>query len=370
MQFDFSKIANIFSLSSLTKEDEGSVGIDIGSSAIKVVQIKRVDGVATLETYGELALGPYANVEIGRATNLDPSRLAEALVDIIREASVTSTKAALSISYASSFVTILSLPPTVQESQLASMVPIEARKYVPVPINEVSLDWFIIPDQRGAGAADTAQKPMRVLLAAIHNEALEKYKTVMQKAGLQTRFNEIEAFSSIRSSALDSDGLVTVLDIGASSTKLYVVSRGMIERVHSMTLGSQDMTLALSSALELSVVEAEEIKRQVGIIEAENDPRIKQSLIFTLERIMYEAKRVIAAYESGAGVQVSKVVCTGGGALLKGLPEYAATYLEREVVIANPFSKVAYPAFLEDTLREAGPSFAVALGVALRNLNE
>ncbi|MBI4086775.1 type IV pilus assembly protein PilM [Candidatus Kaiserbacteria bacterium] len=368
MLFDFSKLAKIFNFGGLTSDEGGVVGVDIGSSSIKVVQLKRVGGGAVLETYGELQLGPYANVEIGRATNLDPARLSEALVDIVREASVSSKKIALGISYSASFLAVITLP-VADEAQLASMVPIEARKYVPVPINEVTIDWFVIPDTRGeTGAAKGTT--LRILLAAIHNEALGKYRTVAKNAALSAGFTEIEVFSTIRSSVLEEDGIVVLLDLGAATTKLYVVDGGIVQRTHSITAGSQDMTLALSQALQLSVADAEELKRQVGLSEAGNDPRIKQSLNFTLERILAESRRVVGAYEIATKVKVSKVILTGGGALLKGLLATAKTYFERDVVLADPFSKVEYPAFLEDTLKEAGPSFAVAIGVALRRLNE
>lgn len=364
MQFDFSQLAKIFNFGGFTKDETGVVGIDIGSSSIKVVQLKRVRDSAALETYGELQLGPYAEVEIGRATNLEPARLSEALLDIVREASVTSKKAALGISYASSFVTVVSLP-IADAGQLASMVPIEARKYVPVPISEVTLDWFVIPEAKGKQSAQT-----RVLLAAIHNEALSKYHTVVKNAALISSFSEIEVFSTIRSSVLEEDGTVVILDLGAATTKLYVVSGGIVQRTHSMTVGSQDMTLSLSQSLELSVNDAEELKRQVGLSAAGNDARIAQSLNFTLDRILGESRRVIQSYEQSAGAPIDKIIFTGGGALLKELIPYAQAQFERDVVLADPFSKVEYPAFLEDTLKEAGPSFAVAMGVALRRLNE
>lgn len=366
MQFDFSKLSQALRFGGKSGET-GVVGIDIGSSSIKVVQLTRNGDEISLGTYGELQLGPYANVEIGRATNLDPARLAEALVDILREAGVTTKQAALSISYASSFVTVLSLP-VADEAKLASMVPLEARKYVPVSISEVTLDWFVIPDARGT--KEGAKTDMRVLLAAIHNEALGKYQAVMKKAALNLTLTEIEIFSTIRSSVHADDGVVFIVDIGAATTKLYVVAAGMVQRAHSITVGSQDMTLSLSQALELSVAEAEELKRQVGIEEEGNDPRIRQSINFALERILTEARRVMGAYEQNASTQVTKVFLTGGGALLRGLLPSAATLLEREVFLADPFAHVTYPAFLEDTLKEAGPSFAVALGAALRHINE
>lgn len=369
MQFGFSKLAKAFGFGGLTEEDAGVVGVDIGSSAIKVVQLKNLRGNATLLTYGELQLGPYANVEIGRATNLDPARLSEALVDIMREASVSSREAALGISYSASFITVFSLPAT-DGGQLAAMIPIEARKYVPVPIGEVTLDWFVIPESRGDQEDANKNTSTRVLLAAIHNEALAKYRTVAKNAALMTRFTEIEVFSTIRSSVLEDDRVVVILDIGAATTKLYVVASGIVQWTHSVTVGSQDMTLSLSQALQLPVADAEELKRQVGLSEAGNDPRIKQSLNFTLERILGEAHQVLQSYENSTGVKIAKVILTGGGVLLKELLLYAKIYFEREVVLADPFSKVEYPAFLEDTLKEAGPSFSVAIGVALRKLNE
>ena len=142
MAFSLPSFGSFFS-----KETKSALGIDIGTSSIKVVQLKRDRGSVILETYGAIALGPYAGVEIGRATALDAGKLAEALKDVIREANVTVTDAAVAIPYSSSLVSIIKLPKAT-EKELATVVPIEARKYIPVPINEVLLDYF--PDTGGA----------------------------------------------------------------------------------------------------------------------------------------------------------------------------------------------------------------------------
>ncbi len=369
MQFNFSKLAQVFNFGSSPVESGGVVGIDIGSSSIKVVQLKQAKGGAVLETYGELQLGPYAGIEIGRATSLDETKLATALVDIAREASVSSRDGALSISYTSSFVTVLTLP-SESKDQLASVIPVEARKYVPVPIHEVTLDWFVIPDFQ-AGAQKSQKSPsLRVLLAAIHTKALEKYRAVLKSASFRNSFSEIEVFSTIRSSVLETDNAVVLLDLGAATTKLYVVNDGIVQQTHSVNSGSQDMTLSLAHALEIPVADAEELKRQVGLDGGTSDPRIAQALDLALVRILDESQRVMTAYETRAEVKILKIILTGGGALLKGVLARAQTHFARPVVLADPFSKVEYPAFLEDTLKEAGPSFAVAIGVALRKFTE
>lgn len=365
MAFDFKKLTKFLNLS--TPERGGVIGIDIGSSSLKVVQLKEAHGSVVLETYGELQLGPYAQMEVGRATNLEPSRLSEALVDIVREASVTSRNGALAVPYASSFVTVIRLP-VKDETRLASMIPIEARKYVPVPISEVTLDWFMIPDKLGGAAATTADT--KVLLAAIHNEALNKYRTAVRDANLLSSFNEIEVFSTIRSSVVNQNDTVMIIDIGAATTKLYIVEGGIVQATHSMTVGGQDMTLALSQALELSVNDAEELKRQVGLGGEADDPRIGRALDFALDRVLSESRRVLERYERANNAPVTSVILAGGGATLRGLVLRTQEALKHPVRLADPFAKVEYPAFLEDTLKEIGPSFAVAVGVALRRLSE
>lgn len=360
MAFGLSRIKNMLTPSG--DDGAGVVGIDIGSSSIKVVQLKRVHNNPTLETYGELQLGPYANLEIGSAANLEAPRLTEALVDIVREASVTSKNAALAIPYTSSFVTVIDFPKARRE-QLSSMVPIEARKYVPVPINEVTLDWFVIPGPEGTSG-------LRVLLAAIHNEALTKFRSVVRDAALLTSSSEIEIFSTIRSGVLQEDTQVMLLDLGAASTKLYVVNNGIVERTHTIASGAQDLTRSLAQAQGISQAEAEELKRQVGLRGTNDADGVNGALTPTLDRIFREARLVLTQHEERSGTEIEKIVLSGGGSTLQGIEEYGGTLFEKSLSRAQPFEKVEYPAFLQDTLMEVGPSFSVAIGAALRLLNE
>lgn len=131
-------------LQNIFQKGEDSVGIDIGTSSIKVVQLRKKKGRALLETYGEIALGPYGGLSVGQVTNLTSDKVAEAIKDLIREANVTTLSGGLSIPFKSSLVTLMELP-IIDEKQLKEMIPLEARKYIPVPISEVTLDWWVIP---------------------------------------------------------------------------------------------------------------------------------------------------------------------------------------------------------------------------------
>jgi type IV pilus assembly protein PilM len=187
-------MANIFEniFKSISGGNESSViGVDIGSSSIKVIQIKKKKGKAILQTYGEIALGPYAEVEIGRATKLPAEKIAEALVDLLKEANVSTPDSALSIPMRSSMVSVIKMPENLRDKQLAQMISIEARKYIPVPIAEVSLDWFSIPkidEDFDDGSQKIKPKFQEVMVVAIHNDVLSDFSNIVGQVKLKTSF--------------------------------------------------------------------------------------------------------------------------------------------------------------------------------------
>lgn len=355
-----------FSISNLFSKDVRSVlGVDIGSSSIKVVQLRREKGRVILETYGAIALGPYAGVEIGRATALGADKIGEALKDVLREANTTTPDAAISIPYSSSLVSILKLPRAV-ERQLSAVVPIEARKYIPVPINEVLLDWFVVSDSK----KPAADGKIEVLLVAIHNDTIAKFRSIGTAAALSTAFFEIEIFSAVRAALEHGLAPVAVADLGAGTTKFYVVERGIIRESHIINHGSQDLTLAASRSLNITVTQAEERKRKFGLMGGPELEDLKKSLELTLSPLIAELSRTMLSWEQRNNQTLSALVLTGGGATLKGLKELMQTKITTDIRLADPFGKTAAPAFLEKILKEAGPEFAVAVGLALRRLQE
>jgi type IV pilus assembly protein PilM len=361
-------------------EDEPSVlGIDIGSSAIKIVQIKKHNGQAVLETYGELALAPYTGGVVGQATVLPTDKVAAALTDLMneKEVNITTKKCGISIPFASSLMSEIELP-QVPTKELATMVPLEARKYIPVPISEVSLDWSIIPKTearpgaQNANAGENAQNKeaskIDVLVVAIHNDTIKRYQEIVAKSGLDAGFFEIEIFSTMRSVLDDSLTPTMIMDMGAASTKLYIIERGVIKASHTINRGSQDITMTISKSLGLSLERSEVMKREVGA--SGSDKTLTDIISLTLDYIFGEANRILLSFEKKYNKSISKVVLVGGGAALKGLPELAKANFKTEAIAGNPFGKLAAPAFLENVLKETGPEFAVAIGIALRKLAE
>ena len=186
---------------------------------------------------------------------------------------------------------------------------------------------------------------------------------------MDVSFFEIEAFSTIRAVMNRETMPVMIFDMGAGATKLYIVEMGIVRTSHTINRGSQDITAALAQSLGINVAEAEKLKRDNGLI-TEGKTGIAEAAAIILGYIFAEVNRVLISYQRKSGKVVRRVILTGGGSTLKGILPFAQENLESEVELADPFAKVDAPAFLQGVLKDAGPQFTVALGIALRQLQE
>lgn len=349
----------------LAKKEQSVLGVDIGSSSLKVVQLRREGGKAILETYGELALGPYGGGEVGQATNLPAEQISETLKDLLREAKVTTTSCGVSIPFSRSLLSLVDLPYRKSKEEQKTIIELEARKYIPVPMSEVQLDWFVVP-KIGPKEVEGEQKTVQVLIVAVHNDELALLQQVMTGAALQASFYEIEIFSTIRAVVDEPVKPVIVLDIGAASTKMYVIEQGVVALSHSISTGSQDITRAIAVSSGLSISRAEAIKKEEGI--GSDLEHGGPELVFS--RIFSEARRVLMQYETSHKKTIVSVILTGGGGVTRSLSAYAKNIFSIDVHVADPFIKTEAPAFMRPILEDIGPEFAVAVGLALRKLNE
>ena len=358
--------AILSSLSSGGARVRSVVGIDIGSSAIKVVELQEKKGIVTLTTYGELQLGPYAKKEIGESVILNSNQEQEALVDVIRESAVTAKRAVFAMPLSSSFVTNVMIE-TEPNVDLSALVRVEARKVIPASLSEVTLDWAEVEliKEETDGKKDVSAKEQRsVLIAAIQNVALDRFKALMQFAGIEQPPTEIECFSTIRAlySAKDID--MAIIDIGATSSKLYLAKNGLLMRLHRIRAGGAIATGRIASVLNIEF-EAAEVKKQNADRSESDFSDMKRAHDGSYDRAFKEFNQVMREYEKANNISIPAVYVSGGGAMFPGTDILLQEALGRPVVRAHPFAKVAYPAFMQDTIKEIGPSFSVVLGAAI-----
>ncbi len=355
------------------------VGIDIGSSSIKVVEIEKVDEKVVLRNYGELSLGPRAGSAIGQATNLPTEKLAEALRDLLSGTGISVKHTVFAIPFSASLLSVVDLP-DLSTKELQSMVPLEARRYIPVPITEVALDWWVLPKRKveqnvvmpSFGKSKVIGK-VEVIIAAIHNEIIKKYQEIKHAAqipGDAVHF-EIEIFSTMRAIVGRDLSSIIVIDIGAGSTKLVLVDEGVVRGSHIINIGGQDITSALSKSLGITFAQAEEMKCRAGIIGDEDGRDVAVAGGVILSNIMNESARFMENYEQKHNTKIKKIILTGGGASLKGIEKVASQkFTETSVSVGDTFSRIDTPAFLAPTIKELSPYFAVAVGLALKGLEE
>lgn len=349
------------------------LGMDIGSSSVKVIQLKKTKERAILETYGELSTGPYGGMAVGQAAGLADEKLVELIKDLLKEAGTKSVDVILSIPMRTSFVLVVEVP-FMKEHELNEAIPYEARKYIPVPVNEVVLDWWPIPegfDKQTAGASGVLSGKkdlMSVLLVAIHREAVEKYNQIMAACSLRLRALEIEVFSSVRAAVNRELTPIMLIDIGALSSKVTIVDYGIIRSAHSIDGGSQSITMAVSRSLGIDFIRAEEMKREIGLSNRPEHREVVSVIEPILDHIFAEATRILQVYQRKYRRSISRIVLLGGGASMEGVVEYAVKKFGVEVSLADPFRRVQYPVFLRPVLQDIGPSFTQAVGLAIREL--
>jgi len=369
------------------QKNRSVVGIDIGASSVKIVQLRKDKEQAILETYGEIATGPYSKLPVGQITSLPEETITAMLKDLFKESGVTAREAIVSIPIKSSFVTSMKIP-IVADRNMDEIVRFEARKYVPVPLSEVEMDWWVLNEEKKneeedygeentiedvIGGSSISKKGKRnvvdVLLVVIHKEIIQRYHSIVTKAGMSIKLFEIELFSSWRSSvSLRQAAPVLIIDLGASSTKMSVIDKGILRMTHATLKGSQAITNAISKSLKISFERAEEMKHQIGLSSKPEYHELVNVIESVTGFIFTEIKQFMLSYHRKYNVTVGRVVLTGGGALMIGLIDAIVKNLGVEVVLADPFAKTEYPPFLQEALKEIGPSFCNSVGLALREL--
>jgi type IV pilus assembly protein PilM len=205
-----------------------------------------------------------------------------------------------------------------------------------------------------------------VLIAAIQNAALERFKVLMQFAGFKEPPTEIECFSAIRGLYHSSEPNTAIIDVGATSTKLYIARDALLMRMHRVRAGGAIATQNIAKALEVNFATAEQKKHTADRGEKDFSD-LKRAHDSAYERAFREFSQVLREYESKTGHEIDVIQLAGGGSLFPGIDAMLKDATNKDVEFANPFSKVAYPAFMDDTIKAIGPSFAVALGAALRD---
>ncbi len=355
------------------------LGVDIGTSSLKIVEVSKTGDRIKLENYGEMPAisffeKPFRSFQKS-TLSLASEDIAKAIKGIMEEAKIKTAQTVFSIPDFSTFFTTFEIPAMTSE-EMNQAVEYEARQHVPLPLVDITLDWQIIS---GKPSADNQKGgPMKILLVAVPNEVINQYQQIAQLANLELRAIEAEVFSLARSIAVLEPHPVILLDIGAQTTTVSAVENGIIKLSHSFDMGGGEFTQRLAQSLEVDWLEAEALKKEQGLehrLGAGNaapsfaaKPTSRTVLIPLIDLIVDEIEKISMSFKQSENKEVVKIILAGGSSKLPGLLEYIGSQLKEEVVLANPFSDLFYQSILDGTLKEMGPAWSVCVGAAVRGL--
>ena len=347
---------------------KGLVGVDIGSSAVKAVELK-VGGKGGDE-YQLLNIGlePLPPEAIVDGAIMDSGAVIDAVQNLFQDNRIKTTDCATGVSGNAVIVKKISLP-QMSEEELAESIHWEAEQYIPFDIQDVSLDYEVV---EGGGAGGN----MDVLLVAVKKDKISEYTSAITQAGRNPTIVDVDVFALQNCYEInyvpDPGRVVALLNIGASIMNINVVKDGFSVFNRDIAVGGNQYTDAIQKDLNLSFEQAEALKRGEQIEEASPES-LHPILQAVSENISTEIQRTFDFFRATSQEdRVDQIYLSGGAANVNGLRDLLADRLDAPVELLNPFLNVRYsekdfdPAFLDDI----GPSAAIAVGLAVRRVGD
>ena len=337
-----------------------AIGLDVGSSSIKLISLSGNRKKPKLEAFG-LAVNPVGNL-ITENQN-EQIKIAESIKKLFTDAQIKERKAVAALSEARVFTRVVDIP-ILSDAELASAIGWEAEQYIPVPISDVQLDYRVLakPEVPTTGAK------MKVFLVAAPKIAVDSFVHILEMAGVEPISLETEILGLSRSLGTDANSTILVVNLGASSTDLCVIENGVILITRAMPSGGGAMSRALATELGLEIAQAEQYKRSYGLNENQLQGKVKKALLPVFNSVVGEIRKIIHFYSTKRKGKFSRIVLSGGGAYLPEISTDLARELGVEVVLGNPFAGVEMK---EDQRKKVAPItavFSVAVGLARREL--
>ena len=344
-----------------------SLGIDIGTFSIKIVELSRQGKRIKLENYGEmkskaLYKQPFRTFQKSSLT-LSSKDISRAIKAILEETKTQGKTATLSIPDFSTFFTSFELPPMTEE-EIPQAVEFEARQHIPLHLSEVSLDWQVIKGDKPKGEISR----IKILLVAVPKEVIYQYQTIVEPFAFKSFALEAEAFGLLRSLIKEDKEIICLIDIGAQSTTASIIDNQVLKESYSFDVFSgNQLTHVLTKALDVKREQAEKMKKKYGLL-VDTDKRIAGILAPSVNLILVEIEKICRQFRRTEKKEINKFILSGGSARLPGLKQYFSDHFKKQVIVGDPFSNIFYPPILDKTLKKLGPTFAIAVGAALRNL--
>lgn len=345
------------------------LGVDLGTTSVKVVEAHRGTSAPSLVNYGLLEFRGHL-LQGSRALQSSSMKLfdsdaTEALKIILGKMKPRTTNVVATIPVFSVFTTVVALP-EMSRKELESAMVYQAKQYIPLPLSEVAVDWTEV----GGYEDEKGVKHQNILLISVPQDVIRKYKNIFFGLKLDLKALEVESFALARA-AVGADPTPSILiDIGSRSTSIVFVEKGHVI-YHSQTdHASSSLTQAVAASLSISPFRAEDLKKERGIATGGINFELSTIMMPFLDVIINEVKRAQFSCSSliPKAAKAERVVLAGGGANLIGIEEYFGRQFGIPAVKAAPLGGFSCPAAAQPFIKELNPVLAVAAGATMREI--
>ncbi|OGY91338.1 MAG: hypothetical protein A3B31_02665 [Candidatus Komeilibacteria bacterium RIFCSPLOWO2_01_FULL_53_11] len=405
------------------------LGVDIGTSGIKIVQLEDYRGQPKLVTYGQVEA--HFDFVRDQSQGLQET-VANLLGQLLQNAHTTTTRCIAALPTFAVFNSIISLP-RMSRRDLATAVKWEAKKFIPLPIDDMILSWKVLEGAKttlaekifmmnvgslmkkkdkdagtakpapggdltkttkgilgslsplaevkaegkamekalkaGENGSEPSQRNVRILLTAAPKNLVSRYIDIFKLANTTLLSIETEAFALSRALIGTDNENVMIIDIGSSSTNICMIERGVPVLNRGMDIGGYHITKSISDSLNVNFERAEQFKLDFGIQSQEQHSGIPDAIKDSLQPIINEIQYVFELYQNQGNLRVDRILLSGGSAFLPNLTNFLSQLLKIPVYIGNPWDRIIYPLDLKPVLEAIGPQMAVAVGLAMRDIS-
>ena len=372
------------------------LGIDFDSNSVKLVELKNERGRPQLITYGFID----KDVGVFLAEGEKPENyqgIANLIKAVCKKAKVTTLKVIASLPAFSVFSSILNLP-AMSKKDLASAIKWEAKKVVPLPLEEMILDWKILESEKessqktriefpkvfnkGEGGEENVRERsffkisspkgdyLRVLLTAAPKELVKRHIDIFRTANLNLMSLDTESFALVRSLVGNDKSALIIVDIGSVVTSVIIVEGGIPVLTRSIDIGGLTITKAIADSLNINLNRAEQFKYDIGVnLNQTSESSVPKTITSAISPIIDEIKYSYNLYKNQGQKDVEKIILTGGSSMLINLPQHLSSALNLKVFIGDPWARIIYPQDLKPVLDQIGSRFSVAIGLAMREIS-
>jgi type IV pilus assembly protein PilM len=334
-------------------------GLDIGSTAVRLVQLHGSEGSKTLVKYAYVPLDGKVALSDSKS---DQQKLAQIIAQLVKQAGTNTRNVAVGIPSSRVFTTVADVE-RLSGSELAKSIPYQADSLIPTPLAESKIDWAPIGDS----PADATKQ--EILLSSVPNKFVEGRLDMLESIGLNVIAFEPDNLAMARALAVPDAVAQLLLDIGRRSTDLVVVLNGAPHLTRNIPTGVEAVVKAATQNLNIDEKQAEQFVFKFGLSKEKLEGQVFEAIDGTIDLLTTEIEKSIKFFQTRYTMnKIERIVVTGGASVIPEFPLYLANKFGINVEIGNAWRNVAFSRDRQNELAAISNQFGVAVGLAERTV--